>query len=426
MRRIWISIIFLFLFMTLHQADKYLISPLTSLIMKEFNISHTEMGAVFTLAIIVSAVFFIVWGYLYDRYSRRLLITVAGLIWGVTTWFSAIVRTFQQFMVARSFTGVDDASDSGIYSLVSDYIPPKSRGRIIGLLSTSAAIGTIFGTIAGYYIGYNMGWRTAFIITGALGIVIAILVYLIVMETPRGSAEPELAGLLREDIYKFNKDVALNLLKRRSMFLLGLQGFFGVFPWQVITFWFFKYLVDERKFTPETATFTMILLLIFLTFGNILGGVIGDYLFKKYIRGRIVFSTIIAYLSALSIYLILIIPFSEVNLFIAGSAITALIIPMAGPNVSATVFDIAEPEVKTTARGILRIFENSGSALAPFMAGILADMYSLHYAIALICTVTWTLCGIFFTILSIVVKDDILRLRRKMAERAEELKKRVK
>jgi len=412
----------LFIFLVLHEADRFLISPLTPQIMKEFRISHTEMGAVFTLTIVVSALLFPIWGYLFDKFSRRFLITIAGLIWGFTTWLNALAQNFIQLMITRSLTGVDDASTVGIYSLISDYFRPEKRGKVIGLLNSSSALGAILGTLLGLSIGIQMGWRYTFYITGSVGIIVALAVYFIVKDVPRGSSDPGLEDVLREDIFRFNIETAKKLLKKKSMILLCLQGFFGVFPWQVLTFWMIKYLIDERNFTTDQAMTVMVLLLVFLSIGYILGGVIGDFVFRKTIRGRAIIVSIVVFASALMIYITFSIPYKDVLGFTLMSSITAIVIPMAAANVGALVFDITEPEVRSTARSILRVLENSGSALAPLVAGILADMYSLHFAILWISVSTWLLCGIFSLFLVVVVRSDIKRLYELLRERGRKIK----
>ena len=55
-------VVILFLFMLLHQTDKYLISPLTTPIMEEFGINEAQMGFVFTGALLVGGIFYPLWG----------------------------------------------------------------------------------------------------------------------------------------------------------------------------------------------------------------------------------------------------------------------------------------------------------------------------------------------------------------------------
>ena len=78
----WFVVAVFFVFMLLHQCDKLLIGPLTTPIMKEFGINRAQMGFITTGALIIGAIFYPLWGYLYDRYARAKLLALASLIWG--------------------------------------------------------------------------------------------------------------------------------------------------------------------------------------------------------------------------------------------------------------------------------------------------------------------------------------------------------
>ena len=92
-RHRWFVLAVSYGFILLHQADKLLIGPLTTPIIEEFGISQAQMGAVSTAAILVSALFYPVWGYLYDRYARARLLAAASFLWGATTTLNALARS---------------------------------------------------------------------------------------------------------------------------------------------------------------------------------------------------------------------------------------------------------------------------------------------------------------------------------------------
>jgi ACS family hexuronate transporter-like MFS transporter len=419
----WLVAAVLFLFRSFHTADQFVISVVLPQIIDEFHISYTSAGLIFTATFLVAFALYPVWGYLFDRYSRRTLISISGIIWGVTTWLNTVPRTFLGFFFTRTLTGIDDAPPSGMNSLVSDYFPPKSRGKALGLINASSAFGALIGTVLGVVIGYAMGWRTLFYITGGIGLVGALLVYATVKDIARGSSEPELAGLeIKEGAYRINLSEYISLVKRRSLLFLDLQGFFGVFPWQVLQAWFFTYMIMERGFTETVALLVMLVLLVTMITGNIVGGLLGDSLFKRDLRGRAIVGAVTVFLSALTIYLTIMWPTPDVMGFTVVGAVTAFILPMAGPNVSAAVTDVVEPEVRSSGDALLRIFEYGGSSAAPLISGYLADTFGLGLGILYVSVITWILCGILFTVLAFVIPKDILRLRKEMGERAEKLK----
>ncbi len=101
----WLVFTVFFLFMLVHQADKLLVSPLTMPIMEEFRIDEARMGAVYSFAIVVAAIFYPIWGYLYDRYARAKLVALASFIWGSTTWFNALAPNYSVFLMTRGLLG---------------------------------------------------------------------------------------------------------------------------------------------------------------------------------------------------------------------------------------------------------------------------------------------------------------------------------
>lgn len=419
-RHRWFVVFVFFLFMLLHQSDRLLIGPLTSRIMESFaGITMTQMGAVSTGALVVGAIFYPLWGYLYDRFSRPRLLALASLLWGATTWLNAISPTYPFFLITRASTGIDDASYPGIYSLVADYFGPRTRGKIYGLLQLTMPIGYLLGMVMGLMLGGIIGWRSVFYITGSLGIAVAFLVYFGVREAPRGQAEPELENIPELSGYRFRWSVAKDLFKKPSLNLLFIQGFFGVFPWNVITFWFFVYLEKERFYSEDTILITMVPAVLVLALGYPLGGALGDALFRRTPRGRLIVSTLGVVIGAVLMYFLMQVPLENTTGFMVMLCLTALFIPFASANVISTVYDVTLPEVRSTAVAVENFIESAGAALAPLIAGRIADAFSLSDAILWICLVAWGLCTLFFIATAYWVPNDIRNLHTELKLRAD-------
>lgn len=415
----WFVFASLFAFILLHQADKLLVGPLTTPIMEEFGINEAQMGLVFSGAIVVGAIFFPLWGYLCDRYARAKLLSLAALIWGVTTGLSAVMRTFPGFLITRASTGVDDSIYPGLYSLLSDYFPPNMRGRVNGLLQIAMPIGYLVGMVVALMLVGPLGWRPAFLITGALGILLAATILIGVREPKRGASEPELNDLTRMSDYRFEWRIARRLLGNRSLLLLIANGFFGVFPWQVITFWFFRYLETERGYDSNQVLFTMVLAVLVLAAGYPVGGILGDWAFRRTPRGRLLVSAGGVCIGAVLLALTMRVPVAETALFAVLLSSTAFFMPFAAPNVVSTVYDVTLPEVRSTAYAVLAFAEQLGSSTAPALAGLIAVRFSLGTAILYICTIAWVVCTIFLLFAARRVPKDVSVLRQQLGERAE-------
>ncbi len=353
----WFVVTVFFLFMLLHQSDKLLIGPLTTPIMKEFGINRAQMGFITTGSLIVAGFFFPLWGYLFDRYSRARLLALASLIWGSTTWLSAVAPTYPVFIATRATTGIDDSSYPGVYSIISDYFMPGIRGKIYGLLELSMPIGYLLGMILGLFLGGAIGWRGVFYFTGGMGIVLAFVIFFGVREPARGGSEPELIGLEHTSTYRFEWKTARDLFRKPTLRILFIQGFFGVFPWNVITYWFFNYLETERGYDQNAVFLTMVVAILVLALGYPLGGALGDYFFKRTPRGRALVAMVGILTGALLLTITLNIPNENVGLFMVMLALTALFIPFSAPNMISTVYDITLPEVRSSALSIQYLIE---------------------------------------------------------------------
>jgi MFS family permease len=414
----WLVAFVFFLFLLLHQADKLLIGPLTTSIMKDFSINEAQMGAVSSMAIVVASLLYPIWGYLYDRHARDKLLALASFIWGSTTWLNAMALTYPVFMATRSSTGIDDSSYPGLYSLLADYFGPQVRGKVYGAMQMSGPLGFMLGTVLATTLGGTLGWRRVFYITGGAGILIAGLIFFIVRERPRGSAEPEMEEVDEIGVYRINWQTVQGLFRIRSLLLLMAQGFFGVFAWNVLIFWFFRYLEKERGYTSGQAMTTMLVAIAALSLGYLLGGNLGDALFKRTRRGRAIVGGLGTLAAAGFLLLTMSVPADNTTLFTVLLGFTGVTMSTTAPNAMATVPDITLPEARSSAQAVRKLVEDGGAALAPYLAGVIAMHTSLHTAIIVICVSTWLACAALFGVVAYFVPDDIEALRHTMQKRA--------
>ena len=414
----WVVVVIFFFFMLLHQTDKLMIGSLQVQISSDFGISNTQWGLVNSGALIVATILYPIWGYLYDHYARAKLLAFASFVWGATTWLNAIVRSFGGFLVTRASTGIDDSSYPGLYTLIADYFGPNLRGKVYGTLQLAQPLGYLLGMILALMVAPAIGgWRSIFYITGSLGLVIAVLIFFFVREMPRGKAEPEFENMAEMQIFKFSWAEARDIFKKKTMWFVFLQGFAGVFPWNVITYFFFAYLEKERGYDANGILFTMAPVILILAGGYFLGGALGDAAFKRTNKGRIIVSSIGVLMGALFMCLAITTPIEAKNQFFVFMCLTAVFMPLSSANVIATVYDVTVPEIRSTAQASEYFIENAGAAFAPILTGLIADVYDLKTAILLICTVAWGLCFLFYLGAIFTIDKDSHDLRAQMAER---------
>ena len=147
--------------------------------------------------------------------------------------------------------------------------------------------------------------------------------------------------------------------------------------------------------------------------GYFVGGALGDWLFKRTKKGRIIVSSAGVLLGAIFLFLALNTSVSNPTTFFTFMCLTALFMPFSSPNVTSTVEYFVE---------------NSGAALAPTLAGalslyfakVISPFSSLQFAILTICISTWLLCFFLYLGALFFVDKDIASLHAQLKERAEQ------
>ena len=159
-----------------------------------------------------------------------------------------------------------------------------------------------------------------------------------------------------------------------------------------------------------------------LAAGYFVGGYLGDWLFKRTHKGRIIISSLGVLLGAVFLYMAMTTPVDQPAAFFLWMSLTAIFMPLSSPNVVATVYDITVPEVRSTAQAVEYFVENIGAAFAPILAGVMSVAYGKGEAILWICIVAWVLCFFFYLGALLTIEGDIGVLRAQMAERAAQQK----
>jgi len=114
-------------------------------------------------------------------------------------------------------------------------------------------------------------------------------------------------------------------------------------------------------------------------------------------------------------------PIADRTTFFILMCFTAIFIPLSSVNVLSTVYDITLPEVRSSAQAVESFIENIGAAAAPFIAGIIANYYSMKFSILWICVIAWSLCFVLYLGALFTIDKDINSLRATMADRAKSM-----
>lgn len=178
---------------TLNFIDRTIIATIGQAIKVDLKISDTQLGL---LGGLYFALLYTLLGIpiarLAERFSRVNIITTAIVIWSAFTALCGTAANFATLAAYRFGVGVGEAGLSPpAHSLISDYYPPKTRASALAVYSFGIPLGAMLGAVIGGQMLDHFSWRTAFMLVGIPGVLVAIALRLLVKEPPRGHSEAD-------------------------------------------------------------------------------------------------------------------------------------------------------------------------------------------------------------------------------------------
>jgi MFS family permease len=244
----------------LNIADRFSITTLIEPIKSEFALSDSGIAFLtgpalafvyVTLGIPVAA--------LADRLNRRNILAASLALWSGVTALCGLVQSYWQLLAARVAVGIGEAGGTPpSTSIVADNFPPAQRPLALTVYALGACIGAWLGSSVAGAVAEAGDWRRAFLVLGAPGVAVALLVWLTVREPRRGqldslSDRPAAAPLdLRAIVVQLA--VTLRFMRRqRSAVHLVVGGSVATFWSWGLMYWTPAFLQRSHHLTVGTA-----------------------------------------------------------------------------------------------------------------------------------------------------------------------------
>lgn len=201
-------------------VDRQILAILLPAIKAEFAVGDSVLGF---LAGPAFALFYATLGIpiavLADRGNRRNLIAVSLALWSGMTALSGMANSVLQLALARIAVGVGEAGLSpAAHSMIADLYPPSRRATAMGIFTLGISLGIAIAYFAGGWVAEHLGWREAFLLVGAPGLLLAVLIRLSIREPRRGQSESLEDSARRPSVAA----VARFLIRRRAFVYLTL------------------------------------------------------------------------------------------------------------------------------------------------------------------------------------------------------------
>jgi len=265
----------------INYADAQALPTYYTSIGRELAITRASLGLITTARSALQTVAAPLWGYLADRYSRKSVLTVGCIVWGIFTLLCATSNNFSSLLFFRLLAGFGLASiiPTG-FSIIVDYYKPEDRGKYLGIFQMVGILGIAvlvpvmgaidapsytfglesdlltlyvlneinpltlplltqlftFDTLMKYTVHYG-AWRLGFILIAILSFVAAAVIWFLIKEPTKGASEKELKGVLTAEYaekYKIERSAIGTIFRTRTILVMMAQGMIGYTPWVVL------------------------------------------------------------------------------------------------------------------------------------------------------------------------------------------------
>ena len=176
-RSFHVRVVFLvFLVMITDGYDQMSIGFAAPGMLKALHIDRSSLGAIISAALFGMLVGAPLFGWIGDRFGRRVTLISGVFIYGIVSLLTAAAQTETELLVLRFITGVglSGVVANGV-ALVSEFAPKRVRATLVVIAQIGLTFGFMLPAAASSTVEVIYGWRSLFVVGGVAPLAIGVI-----------------------------------------------------------------------------------------------------------------------------------------------------------------------------------------------------------------------------------------------------------